>query len=79
MPTCYAEGFRKALEIDPDIASNYITHTTIGDPEADALIEELSTLDRSLSTQYINAAMDRRDDELTGAPSIIRDFFVGAS
>ena len=79
MPTCYAEGFRKASEIDPDIASNYLTHTTIGDPEADALIEELSTLDRSLSTQYINAAMDRREDELVGAPSIIRDFFAGAS
>ncbi len=79
MPTCYAEGFRKASEIDPDIASNYITHTTIGDPEADALIEELSTLDRSLSTQYINAAMDRREDELVGAPSVIRDFFAGAS
>lgn len=78
MPTCYAEGFRKASKIDPDIASNYLTHTAIGDPEADALIEELSALDRTLSTRYINAAMDRREDELVGAPAILRDFFAGA-
>ena len=79
MPTCYAEGFRKASEIDPDIASNYIKHTTIGDPRADALIDELSTLDQTLATQYINAAMDRNEDQLVGAPSIIKDFFAEAS
>ena len=78
IPTCYAEGFRKASAIDPEIASNYLTHTTIGDPDADALVEELATLDRDLSKQYINAAMDRNNDQLVGAPSIIKDFFTKA-
>lgn len=77
MPTCYAEGFRKAYEIDPDIASNYITHATVGDPEADALIEELATLDPASEMQYINAAMDRDEDKLVGCPSILKDFFAG--
>lgn len=77
LPTCYIEGFREASEIDPDIASNYIGHTTVGDPEADALIEEMATLDPTLSTQYINAAMDRDEGSLVGAPSILKDFFSG--
>lgn len=76
LPTCYVEGFREASEIDPDIASNYITHTTMGDPEADAVIEELAALEPALSTQYINAAMDRNKDDLVGAPSVLKDFFA---
>ena len=76
LPTCYVEGFREASEIDADIASNYITHTTMGDPEADAVIEELATLGPTLSTQYINAAMDRDKDNLVGAPSVLKDFFA---
>lgn len=76
LPTCYVEGFREASEIDPDIASNYITHTTMGDPEADAVIEELAALEPALSTQYINAAMDRHKDDLVGAPSVLKDFFA---
>lgn len=76
MPTCYVEGFRKAYKIDPDIASNYIAHTTVADPEADAVIEALATLDPTLSTQYINAAMDQDQDNLVGAPSILKDFFA---
>ena len=76
LPTCYVEGFREASEIDPDIASNYITHTTMADPEADAVIEELAALEPTLSTQYINAAMDRHKDNLVGAPSVLKDFFA---
>ena len=79
MPTCYADGFRKAYKIDPDIASNYIKHTTVGDPDADAVIEELSTLDPTLMMRYINAEMDRDKDQLADAPSILKDFFLRAS
>ena len=76
LPTCYVDGFREASEIDPDIASNYITHTAMGDPEADAVIEAMATLDPTVSTQYINAAMDRKEHELVGAPSVLKDFFA---
>ena len=75
MPTCYVEGFQEACKIDPDIAANYITHTTVEDPEADAVIEALATLDPTLSARYINAAMDRDEEHLVDAPSILKDFF----
>ena len=75
VPTCYTEGFRKAYEIDPDIASNYIAHTMIGDPEADAVVESLETLERASAMRYISAGMDQIEDRLVGAPSVVRDFF----
>ena len=77
VPTCYTEGFRKANEIDPDTASNYIAHTTIGDPEADAVVEALETLDRASAMQYISAGMDQDEGQLVGAPSVLKDFFSG--
>lgn len=76
MPTCYTEGFRKASEIDPDTAGNYIAHTTVGDPEADDVVEALATIDPGLAKKYISAGMDRDEDQLAGAPSIIKDFFL---
>lgn len=77
VPTCYADGFQKASELDPDIASNYIAHTSVGDPEADALIEALETVDPVRSMEYISAGMDQDEEKLIGAPSAIRDFFSG--
>ena len=78
IPTCYSEGFPKASEIDPDIASNYVAHTTLGDPEADALVDVLSALDPSLSVQYMNAIMGHNEDRLVGAPAAVKEF-VNAS
>ena len=44
LPTAYIPGYEKARAIDPETAANYIAHTTIGDPDADALMAELSAL-----------------------------------
>ena len=42
IPTCYADGYRRARERDPLWAEQYVRHTGIGDPLADAAIEELA-------------------------------------
>ena len=47
-----------ARAIESEIASNYIAHTVIGDPEADALVQELSSLDPGQTGRLIQAAMD---------------------
>ena len=45
MPSDYEQGYAKARALDPDVTANYIAHTLIGDPEADALVEQLSALE----------------------------------
>ncbi|MDE0125642.1 MAG: oxygenase MpaB family protein [Bryobacterales bacterium] len=76
VPICYTKGFQKASEIDPDTASNYVAHTSIGDPEADAVVEELGILDPALAMQYISAGMDQNEKKLIGAPSVLKNFLA---
>ena len=45
MPSDYEQGYERARALDPDVAANCIAHTRIGDPEADALAEQLSALE----------------------------------
>ena len=44
VPTAYAEPYANARGYDEALVDNYIKHTTIGDPELDPVMEELSSL-----------------------------------
>ena len=77
MPSCYSTRYEKARALDPKRASNYIAHTMIGDPEADAVIEQLAPLGQEKATQFFRAALDKRDASvLQEAPPLVRDFFA---
>lgn len=78
IPSDYIPGYAKARAAEPEIASNYVAHTLIGDPEADALIDQLAPLDARESARLIKAAMNNPDDDMLragGTPSVVRDFF----
>ena len=76
MPSCYSTRYEKARALDPKRASNYIAHTMIGDPEADAVIEQLAPLGQEKAMQFFRAALDKRDASvLQEAPPLVRDFF----
>lgn len=74
IPSEYTAGYEKARAIDPELASNYIAHTTIGDPEADEAIEQLSSLEPGEAARLIRAVMDEGgDDALRDAPPALAD------
>ena len=75
IPSDYIEGYEKAKAIDPDLAATYIEHLNVGDPEADAVIEDLSSLGRAESARFIHAAMEQQEDVLRDAPESLRAFF----
>ena len=77
IPSCYTEegGYAEARLLNPELADNYIAHTTIGDPEADTVIEDLAPLGQRVSGRLIQAGMERNEDALRDAPSSLRDFF----
>ena len=77
IPTCYEEGLEKAQAFDPVIASKYIEHTLIEDPEADAVVDLLASLEPTAAARFLSAAMDQDQDKLAGAPRVLRDFFEG--
>ena len=77
IPSDYVEGYEAARALDPEMASNYIAHATVADPEADYVIERLAELGSEKSRLLIRAGMDNDEDALRDAPSYLRDFFKG--
>ena len=80
IPSDYIQGYEKARAVNPQIADNYIAHTMIGDPAADALVAELAPLGPQQTSRLINAAMTMKDmNVLVDAPPILMDFFERAA
>ena len=77
IPSDYIQGYEAARSRDPETASNYVAHTTIGDPEADYVVERLAPLGPEESWPLIEAGMNNDEDALRDAPSYLRDFFKG--
>ena len=78
IPTDYREGYEKARQFEPEIASNYVAHTLIGDPLAEAMTEDLAELGEGESMGLIQAVMDQEEGALENAPDSVRKFFEDA-
>ncbi len=75
-PSAYLEGYEKARLYDQAAADNYLRHTTIGDPELDPIMEELSAaLSPSDLHRFIGAGIEQNEEVLRLAPRSLRDFF----
>ena len=80
IPTDYENsGCARARAIEPGVAENYLAHTWIGDPLADAAVEALSSMRRSESAQLLTAYIDCDEDKsLPSAPPEILALFEHA-
>ena len=76
LPTDYRINAERALAADPAGASNYLRHTLIGDPEMDAIMEEMSYLPAGDVGLFIHAGMEQDEDTLRSAPEALREFFL---
>ena len=80
IPSDYNVGYERARKVAPEMASNYMAHTLIGDPVAEAMTEDLAELGSSKSWRLIQAAMeDQGEEALRDAPASMREFFEQAS
>jgi len=78
MPTDYLPGYEQARAIDPEMASNYVAHTLIGDPVAEAAADDLAAVDAKESSRLINLGMMGGSRALKAAPASLREFFRDA-
>ena len=75
-PSAYLAGYEKARLFDQAAADNYLRHTTIGDPELDPIMEELSAeMSPADLHRFIGAGIEQQDEVLAKAPRILREFF----
>ena len=75
IPSSYVPGYEKVRSSNPKLADRYMAHTMIGDPAADALIEELACLDPERVQRYIKACMNKDEEEARQAPEALRQLF----
>lgn len=75
IPSAYTKGYAKAYGYDQASIDNYIQHTTIGDPELDPIMEELSSLPHVVLHRFVKAGIEQEDEILSMAPQVLRDFF----
>jgi len=76
IPSTYVDGYEKGREVDTDRATNYVTHSMIGDPLADAMIADCDPLGQKESSRLIKLGMTGDDDGLRDAPESVREFFA---
>ena len=74
-PTDYLAGFERARAVNPELAEKYVAHTTIGDPDADAMMDELAAFDAEEGFRFLQAGMDEEHDVLRDAPPTVQAFF----
>ena len=79
VPEMYVPGYEKARQINSELADNYILHTGMGDPLADAMIEEISALQPAESRRLIHAVMESEESVLGQAPPAVQALYNDAN
>ena len=80
IPSCYVSGYEAARARDPLLAETYIRHTTIGDPLADKVVDELAAnVDAERVHRVIGRAMERYDRLPDGTPASLRELISSVS
>lgn len=75
VPSDYVSGYEKARLVDPKMADNYIAHTTIGDPDADPVVDLLFSMQASQRNRLVQGCMDQDEQIMRDAPELLRNFF----
>lgn len=77
IPGAYVDGYARGRAVDAERAANYVAHTTVGDPLADAMIADLDLLGQSESVRLIELGMRCGDSAaLRDAPLSVKQFFA---
>ena len=75
IPSAYRSGYEKARALNPELAAKYVEHTTVGDPEADDVVDALASFDQREAHRFIQAGMEQDSKALADAPLALREFF----
>ena len=71
VPLAYRHGYDKATSYSASLANNYVTHTRVGDPDLDPIIQDLS----GLPHRFIAAGIEGDNEALRRAPKSLSHFF----
>ena len=79
VPSDYAAGYQTARRVDPGLAEAYIRHTMVGDPLADALVEDLSSFAPEKVHSILTKALESSDEAVPAMPESLHEFVAQAN
>ena len=59
IPTDYLGRYEKAYAQNPELTANYVANAWVGDPLADAAMDDLSMLSRQGSDHFVEADIEQ--------------------
>lgn len=75
VPQAYRAGYALAEKKNRELARRYVTHTMVGDPELDPVLEELADLPSQKFHQYLYTCIEQVEKDMHQVPQVLRDFF----
>ncbi|SMF41792.1 hypothetical protein SAMN06265365_11324 [Tistlia consotensis] len=75
VPSAYREGYARGATVDAALTERYLRHTTIGDPEADAVMAALNGHPVDQLQGWLRRGLDGGAGAIPDAPAVVRDFF----
>ena len=78
VPSAYVEGYETARKRDPALAEAYTRHTMVGDPLADALVQDLSSLPPGEVHSILTRALETSDAIPSDMPESLHEFVAEA-
>ena len=80
IPASYVNGYNAARRRDPEFAEAYIRHTTVGDPLADRVVEELvESTPPGQMNRIISAALNNHENLPKNTPESLRTLIAEAA
>ncbi len=78
IPTAYVAGYQIARRHNPELAKAYIRHTMVGDPLADAVVDDLAPLAPEEGHSILARALESSRATRSGMPESLREFVAQA-
>jgi len=78
VPSAYVAGYEIARKRDPALAEAYIRNTMVGDPLADALVQDLSSLPPGEVHAILTRALESSDAVPSDMPESLHEFVAEA-
>ena len=79
IPSAYVPGYEAARAQNAELAEAYIRHTTIGDPLADAVVQDLSSLDPQHMHETLANLLEPPYEPKPGTPDSLVEFIEHAT
>ena len=78
VPVGYRDGYERARAQYPDLSDAYVRHTTVGDPLADSVVDDLSSLDQGQVHALLAKVLQDPENLPADSPQSLRRFIAEA-